>query len=281
MAHYSLWISGANGKQPAEALSDVGLSSLIDDRDLTPSCVSPPSGTPCGGPGLLVQWLDVNSDEPPTLGLRPDVQTWKRVRETPLWYGVEPARPVRPIDLLRKSEQPGVPRYRGRTVGLGEEDALTWWEIPNQLDLPKTFVLDADDHWVPAVSAAHQSLWDQMQGAYRAARFEWLQILRAKWLTLPEAERADMTAPALAPAADEWHDGQAADHVIWAISLNYRLFRFVASEMRLMSERRTWPALQATTDLEALSVLQAQAKNWDAHRERTQGGPSINGGAPA
>lgn len=281
MAHYSLFVSGAERKSAREALAEVGLSDLIDDRDLAPSVVSPPTATPDASPGLLIQWVDVNSDEQPAIGMRPDVQEWKRVEDSPLWYGSEPARPVRPQDLLRKSKQPGRPRFAGSLEILGEEETPSLWWVPNQLDLPKTQIMGEDGTLTRVVAKSHETTWERLQAAYRAARFEWLTRLHQQWSAMPDTDREHTPEPERPDKADWWDDVKAWNHVAWALSLNYRLFRFAIDELRLITDDNTWPTLQATTDLKALSVLQAQSKNLEAQRAALMfAGPSSNGGEP-
>lgn len=282
MAHYSLFVEGAHGKSAVEALAAVGLPELIDARDLAPSVVSPGSGTPSNTPGLLIQWIDVNSDQQPVVGMRPDVQEWKRVGESALWYGSEPLRPVRPQDLLRKSDEPSRPRYACDLVILGEEKSPSLWWIPNQMNLPKSLIMGEDGKLTRIIQKSEETVWERLQAAYRAARFEWLTRLERQWLALPEDAPGKATAPEKPTEADEWDDAKAWNHVAWALSLNYRLFRFAINELRLITDHNAWPALQSTTDLKALSVLQAQSKNLEAQRDAViSAGPSINGGAPA
>lgn len=298
MAHFSLWVPGAKG-EPADVLSAVGLADLVSDNDLAPTGMPLSIPGPSGGPGLLIQWIDAAATDPtaqPRIGYHQQQQDWQALpafkmtqdKETILrpqgtvWIGFEKDRPLRPGDLLRRGPRPGLPRYAGRAVTLGDNHD---WILPNQFRLPMEFAIDPETgEDVKVVVGSERPVWEHMQTALRMAIDSFRRDQWGLWNQIPEPDRdaADTPEPLADNAPPEWDDFQIQNYCLWALSLNYRISKLIGVGLHLFNNDNLWPALFETTDMLAIIKVQDALKKteatWARWRAKSSALPAVSGG---
>lgn len=220
--HYSIFIPCACGADPKQ-LVGVGLGDLLRPGDPGPQMQELPDAGPSGGPGLLFVWqgsLPV---------YRPGELTWYPAKEDKsrglakgrFWWGIDPANPPTPAELLRGET------LRFNYVECGD----TTWRIPNIMLLPHNFILDDNGDEAREVSDQWRAIYDRGLWAY-------------------EQLKAQVEQSALAPATE------MRAYVIDMLALNYRIFRDLAYHLRLMSDANWFSLACATVDLDSLMAIE-------------------------
>lgn len=293
MAHYSLWIPKGE-HEAAKALAAIGMSDLCVEGDLSPTAMPLPMAGPCGGPGVLIQWLDPSlpGERQPRMGYHKELQTWKALPaykvngalkpQGTAWIGFDKDRPLQPADLLRRSKRSTEARYQGRLQVLGDGQI---WQLPSMLDLPMEFAIDpetGEDKKV--VVNGEMPVWTRLQEALTVARNAFLRDQNEMWGQLPESEQPAGSAPEK-PSDLSWNDFQIHDFNIWALSLNYRTNKLIAVELHLFNSGNAWHVLFDVTDravinrlLDSLKKTETLVENW--HRKKLES-PATSGGATA
>lgn len=251
MAHYLVYIPGAEGADPAQ-LDRVGLeglqrgcAQLTEDRiDDTPQAFPILNDGPDGGAGVIFSWLDPRApDKNPRAGHFADSQTWTPappdpVRKLPAkryWLGIETARPPRPDDLARRHQLHGLEILLAGDEDLPREQRQGW-RIPSALTLPARYVLDPETgEECQEVKSPYRDLWD---------RSRWF------WDVAENYVRHDIP----------FDRKQLREYIACFLSQNYRVNLPLCYALKLFDGVTEWNAALATVDFSRLQDIEAEVQ---------------------
>lgn len=204
--HYQIFIPGVRCADP-QHLVDVGLGDLVGEATFLES-EGPEQTT-----GVIVGWPKPGQAQ---MGYQPQSQIWRPAvarGDLPagryyvgLWAGALPT----PQDLRRRYPQPGV----HVTLGDGQQ-----WLLPRAKQLNAEMILADDGTW----------------------KFEPQRQYHAFWLAYCEWEDFFIQAP----TGSTFSFTEAADFVLSALRINYRVVPELVNELRLFTKENVRSALYA------------------------------------
>jgi len=210
---YQIFLPGVAGANP-QFLVDVGLADLVAGANFCDSAHGPiPPGGGVPGPGVVVAWPRPGAAQ---LGYRPEAQTWlPAVKCGDLaagryWVGFWNDSPPTPADLQRPYRQAGI------RVALGDGNE---WLLPMAKELDHNMVLADDGTWKFEIQRRFHDFYLE--------HLRWFQFFG----TMTQSEGASFA--------------EAAEFILMALRINYRLTGEVASQLRLFTKENVLSAMFA------------------------------------
>lgn len=270
--HYKIYASGSKTLTD-QPLVDAGWDELCRDSGADWERVAP---GPDGEAGTVCSWKKGNPQLDAPGGI-PERFSWTRVPKTDLWVGHDDSLPPGPVELARKTQ------LQGTRLTLGDGRA---WEIPTARAVPYSIVPDADSG--DLVASVDERFRKFSERAFRhatllAERQEQLEKLQNVYfgVRLTEDELQELyvqnrTAFAGMETLDEMDQSlavtvlfdEAIEQAVDALSINYRLNRWLIGHFRLL---RISPVENHLRDvclaaLEAEEIIEALKKNDEERR---------------
>jgi hypothetical protein len=270
---YKIYIPGADSFAE-DTFHEAGVKDLC--RDGYPDCERIRNG-PDDGPGIVAQWRTGKPQIDAPDGA-PEGWTWAACPpDGKYWVGINPEAPPNPLDLERKQQIPSVP------VVLADGRS---WLIPTARGIPHRIGIDYETGQQAAV--ANGRFVDYSKRAFQhasllAERQEQLIGLKevffgvrlsdddlkdlyqqniAKWTGLQTLDDMDQRL-AISILFDE-----ALEHAIDALSINYRLNRFLVLHLQLLEISPEHDHLRdiCLAAIEAAEIIETLKKNATVRR---------------
>lgn len=228
MAHYVLHLPTETSPTPA-ILERHGLQALAEN------CSYSMEKGVDDRLGVMLSWYGVDDMPGPTVQ-----RTWQQLPGKEIWMGVEPARPLVPRDLLRKSFTIGY------DILLADDRP---WHCPALRNVSHVHRLNNLGQYERTVAPEFIDLWELSQ-QYAAQFFQAADLL-------VEAQRAGL------PNANETHfDCQESfDFACKCLALNYRLTPEIISVLNLIDDDAMRNIIKAAIDLPVLIKFNEKKKN--------------------
>lgn len=208
--HFQLYIPDELIGEP-QLLERVGLSDFVQGAEFLTTGEGP--GPILARPGQIVAWRKPGKA---AIGYQPAVQTWfpavarDGLEAGRYWIGLWNEHTLTPADIARPYPKPG------RTVTLGDGQE---WLLPIAKELPADLILQDDGSWRYEVQRQFH--------AFYLGYLRWLAIFGQ------------------AQDGDTFEFADAAEFVLQALRINYRLLPEIASRLRLFTTENVSPALFA------------------------------------
>jgi hypothetical protein len=227
---YQIFIPGGRGCDVAQ-LRAVGLETILDP-EFGPSEFDVTSG-PQGQCGACFAWLDTLHPErdPRRPGMHLDQQIWTPCKPRGglaagrFWLGRDKGRKIKPSDLARRTQQPGLPVK----LDDGQE-----WLVPAAVRLPHRYALDAEGR-------ESRQVVDRFREFYARAEHFYNVFLKIQ------------VQPGVVVEGG-W------PFAIEALALNYRVNADLVDWLGLFSEEALLWTIGATFELDPLRAIELQKK---------------------
>jgi hypothetical protein len=248
MAGYVLYLPGARGANP-EHLKAVGLDGLLADG--SPEFADCLDAGPDGERGLFAYWSSLDHGNNPILSTKANKWTPAKADKSRglaakrFWLGVDPERPVKPLDLTRKKT------FVGEWCELADGNL---WRVPSIAHLPHVYDEDEDGLVVRTVIPAYR------EHAATAERFVYAFFEACDQLAVLQEKRPDAKQDLKVAFDLKGYWNFTCD----ALAINYRVSREIVGMLGLVNDQAARDILKAATGFAEIVQGQVETNVVDA-----------------